>query len=121
MTPYAVVEGGGAVGGCRVVYARPSRRMIIPCYIMLRRARVRRLEVEMLEMNILVRVDGRSYVYPRSVWERVSAYIEALARSRAPPEPGLLLYGPPGTGKTSLARLLAESLGVHVVELERLE
>ncbi len=89
----------------------------------MRRVERARLEVRRLERNVVVRVSGGGeggvYVYPRSVWERVSAYMEALSRGRAPPEPGLLLYGPPGTGKTSLARLLAEALGVHVVEIDQ--
>ena len=120
---YAVAEPGVRVGGCTVVYARPTPCIITPYYTLVRRARRRRFRVEELEGNVLIKLeDGsgeRLYVYPRSVWERVSAYIEAPSRGRAPPEPGLLLYGPPGTGKTSLARLLAEVLGVHVVELDQ--
>ncbi len=38
----------------------------------------------------------------------------AAARARVP---SLLLWGPPGVGKTTLARLLADSSGVHFVKL----
>lgn len=111
---------------CRVSHCSPS-----PCYVTPSTAvkwdRLVDYEVVKLSKNYLVRLVYKSpgggseevYAYPAKVWERISkVLLEPLAEGRQPRQQGAVLYGPPGTGKTSMAKLLADILGLEVVEFD---
>ena len=106
---------------CVVSHCSPS-----PCTVTATTAikwdRMVEYEVERLERNYLVRLrydDGGTevYVYPRRVWERVYRdVIEPLTKGSKPRQQGAVLIGPPGTGKTSMAKVIADIVGMEVVE-----
>jgi ATPases of the AAA+ class len=118
---FKAVRRGERHGDCVVVYAHPPECTCTP-QTSISFTEYYEYREEELTSNVKVTKitshGARVYVFPKKVWLEVKKlYIEPLARGEPPFSVGLLLFGPSGTGKSTLARIIAEILGVNYIRV----
>ncbi len=70
--------------------------------------------VEKKTENVLRPKCFEEFIGQSKVIKNLLVYIEAAKKRKEPPE-HMLFYGPPGLGKTTLAHVIAKSLGVNLI------
>lgn len=120
--PYGeTVYRGYTNGYVEVLLTSPEKCIITPKSRIVY-TRKKNIGFRELSNNIAITVSyGRRkklYVYPKKIFNKImNDYVEPLIHDEPPENIGLLLIGAPGTGKTSLARIIADYLGIPVYEV----